>query len=160
MRLAEVNAQVQAAVPGCAHVNFGERACGRPLVARFDRKRKNREQSKHEFGGGSLRGARAARRRVASVAFAYRIVARHKGIKRHRRLAKIDVGLPVRARAPRQAAPTPAALRAFVAGLEKEARQRRPKGAKKAGSARALAKGLSLVWSPPHARRDAFSRPM
>jgi hypothetical protein len=107
------------------------------LVARFDRKRKNREQSKHEFGDGSLQGARAARRRVASVAFGYRIVARRKETRRHHRFAKIDTRLPVpRAPAARQAAPT-TALRAFVAGLEKEARQRRPKGARKAGTARA-----------------------
>jgi hypothetical protein len=97
----------------------------------------------------------------SSVAFSYRIVARRKGIRRHRRFAKVDTRLPVpRAPTARKPAPTTAALRAFVAGLEKEARQRRPKGAKKAGSARALAKGLSLVWSPPHARRDAFPWPM
>jgi hypothetical protein len=75
----------------------------------------------------------------SSVAFSYRIVARRKGIRRHRRFAKVDTRLPVpRAPTARRPAPTTAALRAFVAGLEKRARQRRPKGAKKAGSARAL----------------------
>ena len=63
----------------------------------------------------------------SSIPFSYRIVARRKDIKRHRRFAKIDTRLP----APPMAAPSPrkrkavsrsSALRAFVASLEKEAR--------------------------------------
>jgi hypothetical protein len=75
---------------------------------------------------------------TSSVAFSYRIVARRKDIKRHRRFARIDARLPV---LPTRAArkPGPPALRAFVATLEREARERRPKGAKKARSGRAFA---------------------
>jgi hypothetical protein len=72
---------------------------------------------------------------TSSVAFSYRIVARRKDIKRHRRFAKIDTRLP----APptpttRKSRPTPRALRKFIASLEKEARARRPKEAGKGGS--------------------------
>jgi hypothetical protein len=77
-----------------------------------------------ELGGGK-----------SSVAFSYRIVGRRRDITRHRRFAKIDTRLPLpptATPAPRQRKPTAAALRAFVAGLEKEARARAPKGAKKA----------------------------
>jgi hypothetical protein len=77
-----------------------------------------------ELGGGK-----------SSVAFSYRIVGRRRDITRHRRFAKIDTRLPMPAaatRAPRRRKPTAAALRAFVAGLEREARGRAPKGARKA----------------------------
>jgi hypothetical protein len=68
-----------------------------------------------------------------------------KDIKEHRRFAKIDTRLPLPAaavRPPRQPKSSAASLRAFVARLEREARQRRPKGAKKGGRPRALPKGL------------------
>jgi hypothetical protein len=73
-----------------------------------------------ELGGGK-----------SNVAFFYRIVARRKDIKAHRRFAKIDTRLPLpaaAARPPRKRARSAAALRAFVTRLEKEARQRGPKG--------------------------------
>jgi hypothetical protein len=75
-----------------------------------------------ELGGGK-----------SSVAFSYRIVGRRRDIKRHRRFAKIDTRLPTPAAATRarRTAPTPAALRGFVARLEKEARERTPKRAMK-----------------------------
>jgi hypothetical protein len=66
-----------------------------------------------ELGGGK-----------SSVAFSYRIVGRRKDIKGHKRFAKIDTRLPLpaaAARAPRKGAPTSRELRAFIAGLEKEA---------------------------------------
>jgi hypothetical protein len=72
-----------------------------------------------ELGGGK-----------SNVAFFYRIVARRKDIKAHRRFAKIDTRLPLpaaAARPPRKRATRPAALRAFIARLEKEARQRAAK---------------------------------
>ena len=76
-----------------------------------------------ELGGGK-----------SSVAFSYRIAGRRRDIRRHRRFAKIDARLPMPAaatRAPRQRKPTAAALRKFVAGLERKARERAPKGARK-----------------------------
>jgi hypothetical protein len=72
---------------------------------------------------------------TSNVAFSYRIVGRRKDIRRHRRFAKIDTRLQLPAdatRPPRKGAPRAAELRAFVARLEKEARARAPKGAKKA----------------------------
>jgi hypothetical protein len=81
----------------------------------------------------------------SSVAFSYRIVGRRKDITAHKRFAKIDTRLPLpaaAARPPRQPKPSAAALRAFVARLEREARQRRPKGARQGGRPRALPKGL------------------
>jgi hypothetical protein len=89
----------------------------------------------------------------SSVAFTYRIVGRRRDITRHRRFAKIDTHLPLPAaatRAPRQRKPTAAALRAFVAGLEQEARERTPKRARKVARARAPAR-----WTPRAARRAA-----
>jgi hypothetical protein len=70
---------------------------------------------------------------ASAAAFAYRIVGRRRDITRHRRFAKIDTHLPLPAapRAPRRRKPTAAALRAFVAGLEREARERAPKRAPK-----------------------------
>jgi hypothetical protein len=67
----------------------------------------------------------------SSIAFSYRIVGCRKDIKRHRRFAKIENPLPLTTRpprAPRKTVPTAAALRAFVARLEREARERTPKG--------------------------------
>jgi len=81
----------------------------------------------------------------SSIAFSYRIVGRRKDIKGHRRFAKIDTRLPLPVapkRAPRKGAPTASALRAFVARLEKEARERTPKGARTGGRPRALPKDL------------------
>ena len=71
----------------------------------------------------------------SSIAFSYRIVGRRKDIKQHRRFAKFDPRLPLPTRAtrapPRKPAPTAGELRAFVARVEKEARERAPKGAEK-----------------------------
>ena len=94
-----------------------------------------------ELGGGK-----------SSVAFSYRIVGKRRDITRHRRFAKIDTRLPTAmaaTRAPRQRKPSPAALRAFVAGLEREARERAPKGARKAGRSRAPTR-----WTPRAAKRE------
>jgi hypothetical protein len=76
----------------------------------------------------------------SSIAFSYRIVGRRRDIKGHRRFAKIDMRLPLpaAARPPRRKpTPTTAELRAFIACLEKEAEERRPKGARKARRLRA-----------------------
>jgi hypothetical protein len=73
---------------------------------------------------------------TSNIAFSYRIVGRRKDIKEHRRFAKIDPPLPLRAapkRAPRKQAPSASALRGFVARLQKEARERTPKGARRRG---------------------------
>jgi hypothetical protein len=70
----------------------------------------------------------------SNVAFSYRIVGRRKDIKRHRRFAKVDMPVPLPAkppRVPRRPVPTAADLRAFVAQVEKEARESMPKGAEK-----------------------------
>jgi hypothetical protein len=74
---------------------------------------------------------------TSNVTFSYNIVARRKDIKRHRRFARIDARLPVLP-TPTPRKPGPRALRAFVATLEKEARERRPTGARKARSSRAF----------------------
>ena len=78
----------------------------------------------HELTGGK-----------SSVAFSYRIVGRRKDIKRHQRFARIKDPLPLPTRAarrtPRKTVPTAAGLRAFVARVEKKARERAPKGAEK-----------------------------
>jgi hypothetical protein len=69
-----------------------------------------------ELGGGK-----------SNVAFSYRIVGRRRDIRRHRRFAKIDTRLELPAGAtPRKRAPRAAALRTFVARLEKEAGERAP----------------------------------
>jgi hypothetical protein len=89
----------------------------------------------------------------SSITFSYRIVGRRKDIKTPRRFAKVDTRLPMPAaatRAPRQRKPTAAALRAFVAGLEQEARERAPKRARKVGRSRAPKR-----WTPRAARRAA-----
>jgi len=94
--------------------------------------------------GGASFEVRELQGGKSSVAFSYRIVGRRKDIKEHRRFAKIDTDLlpAAAARPPRQPKPSAAALRAFVARLEREARQRRPKGARKGGRPRALPKGM------------------
>jgi hypothetical protein len=77
---------------------------------------------------------------TSSIAFSYRVVGRRRDITRHRRFAKIDTRLPIPAlatRAPRKRKPTAADLRAFLARLEREARERAPKGVRKVGRARA-----------------------
>ncbi len=92
----------------------------------------------------------------SSIAFSYRIVGRRKDIARHRRFAKIDTPLPAPSatRAPRRRKPTAAALRAFLAGLEQEARERAPrvmpKRARKLGRSRPPER-----WSRRAARRAA-----
>jgi hypothetical protein len=91
-----------------------------------------------ELGGGK-----------SSVAFSYRIVGRRRDITRHQRFAKIDTRLPTPAAA-RQRKPTTAALRAFVANLEQEARERAPKRARKVGRSRAPKR-----WTSRAARRAA-----
>jgi hypothetical protein len=68
----------------------------------------------------------------SSIAFSYRIIGRRKDIRGHRRFAKVDTRLPAPAPRKPKAASRSSALRSFVAGLEKEARARAPKGAKKA----------------------------
>jgi len=88
-----------------------------------------------------VRGKRAASFEVreqmggkSSIAFSYRIVGRRKDIKQHRRFAKVDAPLPFRAppkRAPRRGTPRASALRGFIAGLAKEARERTPKPARR-----------------------------
>jgi len=79
-----------------------------------------------ELGGGK-----------SSIAFSYRIAGRRRDITRHKRFAKIDTRLATATAAaatpaPRQRKPTAAALRRFIAGLEREARERAPKGPRKA----------------------------
>ena len=86
---------------------------------------------------------------TSSIAFCYRIVGRRKDIRGPRRFAKVDTRLPLPAtRVPRQRKPTAAALRAFVARLEQEARQRAPKPARKAERSRPPKR-----WTPRAARR-------
>jgi hypothetical protein len=90
----------------------------------------------------------------SSIAFSYRIVGRRKDIKQHRRFAKIDMPLPplTRApRAPRKPVPTAAGLRAFIARVEKEARERAPKGAEKVRAEMRRNRGRSFIM-PPRAR--------
>jgi len=71
----------------------------------------------------------------SNIRFSYRITGRRKDIRGQRRFPKIDTHLPLPAtptRAPRQGKATAAALRTFIAGLEREARERAPKDARKA----------------------------
>jgi hypothetical protein len=88
----------------------------------------------------------------SSIAFSYRIVGRRKDIARHRRFAKIDTPLPASSatRTPRHRKPTAAALRAFLASLEREARERAPRGVRKLGRSRPPER-----WSRRAARRAA-----
>jgi hypothetical protein len=88
-----------------------------------------RRKSANRFEVRELTGGKS------SIAFSYRIVGRRKDIKGHRRFAKIDTPLPLPtrpARAPRKLALTAAGLRAFIDRVEKEARERAPKGVEKA----------------------------
>jgi hypothetical protein len=91
----------------------------------------------------------------SSVAFSYRIVGRRKDIKAHKRFARIDARLPLprAARTPRKSKPTAAAFRTFVAGLEREARKRTPKGARKTGRSRAPAKRWTSRAARPTAKK-------
>jgi len=80
---------------------------------------------------------------TSSVAFSYRIVGKRKDIKGHKRFAKINVPASFPSavtRAPGKVRSTPAGLRVFVAGLERQARGRRPKVAKKGRRSRGLPK--------------------
>jgi hypothetical protein len=90
----------------------------------------------------------------SNVAFSYRIVGRRKDIKQHRRFAKVDMGLPLLTRpprAPRKPAATAADVRAFVARVEKDARERAPKGAEKVRAEMRRNRGRSPIM-PPRAR--------
>jgi hypothetical protein len=94
----------------------------------------------------------------SNVAFVYRIVARRKDVKAHRRFAKIDTRPPLSAavmrplRKPKRAA----ALRAFIARLEKETRQRGQKGAKKGGRSGTLrTRSRRRIARSPQAARTA-----
>jgi hypothetical protein len=94
---------------------------------------------------------------TSSIAFSYRIVGRRKDIKEHRRFAKVDMRLSLPVAPPRKPAPTVAGLRAFVARVEKEARERRPKGAEKGrrpGRKRSRADFRRLLMQqPPRAEK-------
>jgi hypothetical protein len=88
-----------------------------------------RRKSANRFEVRELTGGKS------SIAFSYRIVGRRKDIKAHRRFAKIAMPMPLPTRpprAPRKPVPTAAGLRAFVARVEKEARERAPKGVENA----------------------------
>jgi hypothetical protein len=88
-----------------------------------------RRKSANSFVVRELKGGKS------SIVFAYRIVGRRKDIKGHRRFAKIENPMPLTTRpprAPRQPMPTAAGLRAFVARVEKDSRERLPKGAERA----------------------------
>jgi hypothetical protein len=87
-----------------------------------------RRKAANSFTVRELKGGKS------SITFSYRIVGRRKDIKEHRRFAKIDIPprVPTRPpRGPRKLVPTAAGLRAFVARVEKEARERAPKGVEK-----------------------------
>jgi hypothetical protein len=76
---------------------------------------------------------------TSSAAFSYRIVARRKDVKGHRRFAKIDTRLPIpparpaRRRGAKMPPSTPAGLRAFAARMEKAARAQMRKRGRKGG---------------------------
>jgi hypothetical protein len=100
----------------------------------------------------------------SSVTFSYRIVARRKDIKAHRRFDKIDMRLPVptATRATRKAAPSEAQFRAFVARLEKEARAptaaRRPRTIRARTWARISAPMREQLTEEPRFRISAAMR--
>jgi hypothetical protein len=76
----------------------------------------------------------------SSIAFSYRIVGRRKDIKEYRRFAKVDTRLPMpdaKSGPPPKPATTAAELHAFLARVQKEARERRPKGRRKGRRLRA-----------------------
>jgi hypothetical protein len=92
----------------------------------------------------------------SNVAFSYRIAGRRKDIRRHRRFAKIDTRLELPAgatRPSRKRAPGAAELRAFVARLEKEARERAPTPA-----ARGRRSGAVATLSRPGIRAELVSK--
>jgi hypothetical protein len=92
----------------------------------------------------------------SAIAFSYRIVGRRRDIRRHRRFAKIDTRLSFPAaatRAPDKRAPRAAELRAFVARLEKEARERAPTRA-----ARGRRSGAVATLSRPGIRAELRSK--
>ena len=83
----------------------------------------------------------------SSIVFSYRIVGKRRDITRHRRFERINTPPlmpPKTARGPRQKKPSAAALRAFIASLEKEARERSPKSARKVVSSQS-----SKRWTRP-----------
>jgi hypothetical protein len=93
---------------------------------------------------------------TSSIAFSYRIVGKRKDVKGHKRFAKIDTRLALPpARPPRPPKPTAAALRAFIARVEKEARQRAPKDARKRGRSRGVDKDSRLLALRAQAARQA-----
>jgi len=103
--------------------------------------------------GGASFEVRELQGGKSSVAFSYRIVGLRKDIRAHKRFAKIDTRLPLPTaakRPPRTPKPTPAALRAFIARIEQEARERAPKRPRKVGRARAATR-----WSRQVAARGA-----
>ena len=107
-----------------------------------------RRKSANNFEVRELMGGKS------SIAFSYRIVGRRKDIKQPRRFAKIDMPLPPPPRpprAPRKPVPTAAGLRAFIARVEKEARERAPKGAEKVRAEMRRNRGRSPIM-PPRAR--------
>jgi hypothetical protein len=113
-----------------------------------------RRKSAATFEVGELMGGKS------SIAFSYRIVGRRKDIQGHKRFAKIDTRLPLpatAARPPRKGAPTSRELRAFIADLEKEAGERRPKGARKARRLRAAPPRIE-VRDASTVRREAEER--
>lgn len=84
----------------------------------------------------------------SAVAFSYRIVGKRRDITRHRRFEKIHTPPlvpPTPPRGPRRGKPTAAALRKFIASLEKEARERSPKRARKVVSPQ-----RTVRWTPQH----------
>jgi hypothetical protein len=92
----------------------------------------------------------------SNVAFSYRIVGRRRGIRRHRRFAKIDTRLELPAgatRPPRKRAHGAAELRAFVARLEKEARERAPTRA-----TRGRTSGAFATLARPGIRAELLSK--
>jgi len=80
----------------------------------------------------------------SGIAFSYRIVGRRKDVRGHRRFAKFDMRLPLPASQARKPS-SAAGLRAFVSRVEREARRRRPKVAKKGRRSRGLPKYLELT---------------
>jgi len=85
----------------------------------------------------------------SSIAFSYQIVGKRRDITRHRRFEKIHTPPLMPSATPpvsRRSKPTAAALRKFIASLEKEARERAPKRARKVASPK-----RTVLWMP---RRD------
>jgi hypothetical protein len=91
------------------------------------------------FSSGNAGVVRELAGGTSSAAFSYRIVARRKDVKGHRRFAKIDTRLPIpparpaRRRGAKMPPSTPAGLRAFAARMEKAARAQMRKRGRKGG---------------------------